>query len=372
MSGINIVLAILILGLLVTIHEFGHFAVAKLSGIKVNKFAVGMGPRLFKFTKGDTEYSLRLLPIGGFCAMEGEDESSDDKGAFRNKPVSRRIGVVAAGPIMNLLLGIIVALVMTCISDSILSCRVKEFKINSTSNQTGLCEGDEIIKMNNTKIYTTDDLSYMFQNTSDGVFDLVVKRNGEKVKLDNVKFYTKYYYYIATDEDGKQYYEKFATKEEYTGTEELKEAEERVDFRVFTEEKTFGTVVSYSFKESFSLARLILMSLKDLVTGKYGLNDLSGPVGIVQVIDQARALGLENLLFLVCMLTLNLGIFNLLPLPALDGGRLIFLIIEAVRRKPVPPEKEGVVHLVGMALLMILMVAVTISDIVKLLPFGKH
>lgn len=367
MSGfVNIILAVLILGLLVTIHEFGHFFVAKLSGIKVNKFAIGMGPRLVKFTKGDTEYSLRLFPIGGFCAMEGEDQNSDDKAAFRNKPVSRRIGVVAAGPVMNLILGLVVAFVMTSVSENILSCKIRDFKVNATSEKTGLMANDEIIRMNNTRIYTTSDISYMLQNTSDGIFDVVVKRDGQKVKLENVQFYTKYFYYVEYDQYGSGHYEKFATREEYTGTEELKEAEERVDFRVQVEKKSFGKLVNYSFRETFSLARLIVMSLRDLVTGKYGLNDLSGPVGIVQVIDKATSYGPEELLYLICMLTLNLGIFNLLPLPALDGGRLIFLFIEAIRKKPVPAEKEGIVHLVGMAMLLVLMVVVTISDIIKI------
>ncbi len=366
MSIVNIILAIVILGVLVTIHEFGHFSVAKLSGIKVNKFAIGMGPRIFKFTKGDTEYSLRLFPIGGFCAMEGEDDDSKDSGAFRNKPVLNRIGVIAAGPIMNIILGFVVAIVMTCTSSNILSCRISEFGLNSTSDKTGLQVGDEIVKMDGTRIFTTSDLSYKLSKTQDGVFDVVVKRDGEKVLLNDVKFYSSYYYRVATDENGKEYYEKFATKEEYTGSDELKTAETNIDFHVSTEKKTVINVVDNSFRTTLSLSRFIWMSLVDLIRGQYKINDLSGPVGIVQVVGTVRAYGISELLYLVCMLTLNLGIFNLLPLPALDGGRLIFLIIEAIRKKPVPAEKEGMVHFVGMALLMILMIVVTISDIKKL------
>ena len=366
MSIVNIILSIVILGVMVTIHEFGHFFVAKLSGIRVNKFAIGMGPRIFKFTKGDTEYSLRLLPIGGFCAMEGEDDESSDSGAFRNKPVANRIGVIAAGPIMNLILGFVVAIVMTCTSSQILSCSIAGFGLNSTSDKTGLQVGDEIIKMDGTRIFTTSDISYKLSNSSDGVFDLVVKRDGEKIHLDDVTFQSSYYYHIAKDENGKEYYEKFETKEEYTGQDELKYYTTNVDFRVSTEDKTVINVVDNSFKTTLSLSRFIWMSLVDLIKGEYKVNDLSGPVGIVQVVGTVRSYGISELLYLVCMLTLNLGIFNLLPLPALDGGRLIFLIIEAIRKKPVPAEKEGMVHFVGMALLMILMVIVTISDIKKL------
>ncbi len=366
MSFVNIILTIVILGVMVTIHEFGHFAVAKLSGIKVNKFAIGMGPRIIKFTKGETEYSLRLLPIGGFCAMEGEDDDSTDSGAFRNKPVANRIGVIAAGPIMNLILGFVVAIVMICTSSEILSCRIAGFGFNSTSDKTGLQVGDEIIKMNGTRIFTTSDISYKLSRSSDGVFDVVVKRNGKKVLLDDVKFHSTYYYHIATDENGEQYYEKFATQEEYTGEDKLEVVNTSVDFRVSTDDKTVVTVVGNSFRTTLSLSRFVWMSLIDLIKGEYTVNDLSGPVGIVKVVGEVRSYGISELLYLVCMLTLNLGIFNLLPLPALDGGRLIFLIIEAIRKKPVPAEKEGMVHFIGMALLMILMIVVTISDIKKI------
>ena len=366
----NIIIALVMFGILVAIHEFGHFAVAKLSGIKVNKFAIGMGPVIFKFTKGETEYSLRLFPVGGYCAMEGEDESSDDSRAFRNKPVKNRIGVVIAGPVMNLILGFVLSFVTVgFFSDIIKTNTVREFYPNAMSEQTGLMAGDEIISMDGTRIFTTSDISYKFTNSKDGVFDLVVKRDGKKIKLNDVKFYREYYYYIEgpTDEIPYEHYVTFDTREEYTGDEKLEVAETNVDFKVFKEEKkTFINMVSYAVRDSLSTARLIWMSYIDLIRGKYGLNDLSGPVGIVTAIGTVRTYGMESLMHLIVMITINLGIFNLLPLPALDGGRLVFLIIEGIRKKPVPPEKEGMVHLIGMACFIILMGVITVSDILKL------
>lgn len=362
---INILIALVVFGLLVAIHEFGHFAVAKLSGIRVNKFAIGMGPKLLKFTKGETEYSLRLFPIGGFCAMEGEDGQSDDERAFHKKPVLSRIAVVAAGAIMNIILGFIIAIVITCIMEKIPTNTVAKFDENAMSEQCGLQVGDQILKMNGTVIFTSQDIMYELSQTKDGIFDVVVKRDGKKVDLGKVTFYDSYYYYV--DKENNQYV-KFETKEEYTGDEELKLAEDRFDFYVSSyKSKNVGNVLSYSARYTVTLARLIWKSLIDLITRQYGLNDLSGPVGIVSAIGEVRTYGFESLLQLVALISINLGIFNLLPLPALDGGRLVFLIIEGIRRKPVPPEKEGMVHFVGMALLMLLMVVITISDIRKLI-----
>ena len=302
--------------------------------------------------------------------MEGEDESSDDSRAFRNKPVKNRIGVVIAGPVMNLILGFVLSFVTVgFFSDIIKTNTVREFYPNAMSEQTGLMAGDEIISMDGTRIFTTSDISYKFTNSKDGVFDLVVKRDGKKIKLNDVKFYREYYYYIEgpTDEIPYEHYVTFDTREEYTGDEKLEVAETNVDFKVFKEEKkTFINMVSYAVRDSLSTARLIWMSFIDLIRGKYGLNDLSGPVGIVTAIGTVRTYGMESLMNLIVMITINLGIFNLLPLPALDGGRLVFLIIEGIRKKPVPPEKEGMVHLIGMACFIILMGVITVSDILKL------
>ncbi|MBQ9982407.1 MAG: site-2 protease family protein [Oscillospiraceae bacterium] len=362
----SIIIALIVFGVLVAVHEFGHFAVAKLSGIKVNKFAIGMGPILFKHTKGETEYSLRLLPIGGFCAMEGEDDDSNDERAFRNKSVGKRIAVVVAGAIMNLILGFIISVVVTSMMEKVPQNKVGQFKENSLSQQAGLQIGDEILEVNGLSIFTDYDISYQLSNAQDGVCDLLVKRDGMKIRLDDVPFYDKIYYYIDDTIEGGEQYVEFDSREEYTGSEELKEAY-KINLKLsYDDPKTVSGVIGYSFRNTVSYARLIWISLVDLVRGKYGINDLSGPVGIVSAIDQVRVYGIEEVLRLVMLITINLGIFNLLPLPALDGGRLVFLIIEAIRRKPIPAEKEGMVHFIGMALLMVLMVIVMISDVKKL------
>ena len=344
----KIIIAILIFELIIVIHELGHFIVAKLCGVKVNEFAIGMGPAIIKKKKGETLYAWRALPIGGYCAMEGEDSKSDDERSFNKKSVPKRMAIVLAGIVMNLLLGFILLIIYTAITAPITSTTVSKFeKEDVTSHVTGLELGDEIVSINGMHIFTDMDMSYQFQNDEDGVFEMEVIRNGEKVKLDNVKF-------------------------------DLNDKKLHIDFYVQPIEANFFTVTSYAFRHTVTDGRLIYITLVDMIRGKYKLSDLSGPVGIVNVIGDViesetseesgidwRGL-IEQMLSLASFITINIGLFNLLPLPALDGGRLIFLIIEAIRRKPVPPEKEGMVHLIGMAALLLLMLVVTVSDIIKL------
>lgn len=362
MNITSILVAILIFCIIVVIHEFGHFIVAKLCGIKVNKFAVGMGPVLFKHQKGETEYSIRLLPIGGFCAMEGEDESSDDNRAFNNKSIPKRFAVLVAGATMNIILGFIILIITTSMAEKIPSCTIKEFRNDNTSSQaSGLQEGDKILSINGMSILTDTDLSYKISNTADNDFTVVVKRDGEKVTLNNVKFYYQYKYYV--DEENNSY---VMVDDSYNGSEEVKIAESRFDFYVEAVHKNPITVLSYAFRDTISTGRLIYISLIDLLTGKYGFEDMSGPVGVVSAISEASAVSWTSVLRLSTFLTINIGIFNLLPLPALDGGRILFLIIEAIRRKPIPREKEGLIHAIGLMLFFALMIFVTIQDITKL------
>lgn len=343
----KIIFALIIFEVIILIHELGHFIAAKKCGVKVNEFAIGMGPAIFKKKKGETLYAIRILPIGGYCAMEGEDAESSDDRAFGKKSVPKRMLIVVAGIIMNLILGFIILIIYTSMSAPITSTTVSSFEENAMSHQTGLQTGDKIIKINGMRIFTDMDISYQFQNDEDAVFDMTVIRNGEKTELENVAFKS----------DGKSMH---------------------IDFFVKPIEADFGSVISQSFRQGITDARLIYISLGDLVTGKYSIKDLSGPVGIVDVIGDViesetneetgidwNAL-IEQMLSLGAFITINIGLFNLLPLPALDGGRLIFLIIEAIRRKPVPAEKEGMVHFVGLAALMLLMIVVTVSDIVKI------
>lgn len=362
MSVLGIVAAIITFGVIVAIHEFGHFAVAKLCGIKVDKFAIGMGPIIFKRQKAETEYSIRLFPIGGFCAFEGEDENSEDVRAFNNKSIPQRFAVLVAGASMNVLLGFIILIVTTTMAEKIPSCTIEEFRSETASSQaSGLQVGDKILSIDGMHIFTDSDLSYKISNTAENDFSVVVERGGEKVTISHVKFYYSYNYYVDTENNT------YVTVDDtYTGDEEVKTAESRFDFYVEAVPKNPITIVSYAFRDTISTGRLIWISLIDLITGKYGVEELSGPVGVVTAISQASAMGLSSVLSFATFITINIGIFNLLPLPALDGGRIFFLIIEAIRRKPVPREKEGMVHAIGMVLLFALMVFVTVQDIGKL------
>jgi len=345
---LRILVAILIFQCIIVIHELGHFIVAKLCGVKVNEFSIGMGPAIIKKQKGETLYSWRAFPVGGYCAMEGEDSESDDNRSFNKKPVSRRVMIVLAGIVMNLILGFLLLVIYTVITAPITSTTVSKFdNENARSHVTGLEVGDEIVSVNGMHIFTDMDLSYQFQNDSDSVFDMVVIRNGEKVELKDVAF-------------------------------DVKDDKMHIDFFVKPEDANFFSVTSYAFRHTVTDGRLIYITLIDLIRGKYSIRDLSGPVGIVDVIGDVIEnetntekgidwKGLfEQLISLAAFLTINIGLFNLLPLPALDGGRLIFLIIEAIRGKPVPPEKEGMVHFIGLAAMLLLMAVITVSDVLKL------
>ena len=390
MTILKILAAILVFGIIIIVHELGHFLMCKLMGVRVNEFAIGMGPKLLQFGKKETKYTLRLLPVGGFCAMEGEDEeaptpsalggsggarqpvdetggepeeaapaaaSVPDPRAFPNKKVWRRILIVVAGAVMNLLLGygLLVAYygIFTVPDASgearFFSTIVASLPETASSYQTGLRVGDEIIKIDGKRTVTDSDVAMMMQSDEDGVMDITVRRevDGKRktVVLEGVTFQ------LEKQENGRN----------------------RLiyDFKVLGIKKTPWTTLVQAGKMEYSVATLIWRSLGDIVTGKYGINDLSGPVGTVNIIGDAVAQantseGMQTLLMLIVMITVNVGIFNLLPLPALDGGRLIFLIFEGIFRRPVPAKYEGMVHFIGLLLLLLLMVVVTFSDIWKI------
>ena len=347
---VTLLIAILIFGLIIGIHEFGHFIVAKLNHIQVNEFAIGMGPKLLHFRKGETTYSLRLFPIGGFCSMEGEDQSSENPNAFEKKAVWRRMLVVLAGAFMNLVLGFVLIAVLLCTSTKIPSTVIARFAETtnsagetvtaSESERSGLREGDKIIAIDGSHILSATDLIYKLQTTETDSYDVTVKRDGARVVVENVKFHN-------DNTDG------------------------LLDFAVEGKSKNPVNVVTYAAKDTAATAKLIWMSLVELISGKYSLQDLSGPVGTVSVIEQAASSG-ENLLErvqsvmnLTIFITVNVGVFNLLPIPGLDGSRFVFLLIEAIRRKPVPKNREAMVHLIGMAALFLLMILVTVQDITR-------
>ena len=340
---ITTVVSILVFSLVIVIHELGHFVVAKKSGTKVNEFSIGMGPKIASVKKGETAYSIRALPIGGFVAMEGEDEESDSEGSFSKAPVSNRIAVVVAGAVMNLILGFAILVFMVSQQDAITSRTVSVFHENAMTQQTGLRIDDEIIAVNGRRCYIANDIIYEFARTQDGIIDFKVRREGKVIDLEGVTFET----YTAED-----------------GTKQLV-----LDFFVYPAEKTVASVVREAGNWTMSYARTIFLSLVDMITGRVAINQLSGPVGIVTVISEATSVGVESVLNILALITINLGVFNLVPFPALDGGRLVFLLIEFVRGKPIIPKYEIWVNTAGMIVLLAFMALVTFSDITRLIGF---
>lgn len=349
-----IIIAIVVFCVIILLHELGHFIAAKACGIYVKEFAFGMGPVLFRKRGKETDYVIRALPIGGSCSFDGEDggyiegeiDADSNPRAFNRKPVWQRMIVILAGPIMNLILGYIVVVISLIFSEAIASTTIAQFREQSVSSSY-LMQGDEILSVDGLPIFSVSDVSYKLQSSdrknADGnlVFDFVVKRNGEKITLKDVEFMT------MSNEDGSSgiYF----------------------DFLVYRQEKNFKNVVVTAFKESCSTARLIIMTIVDMIRGKYGLNDLSGPIGVGTVIAEAvKKYTFADLMSIVSLITINVGVFNLLPIPALDGARFVFLLVELIRRKPAKPEVEGTVHFVGFALLMVLILVVTFNDIFKL------
>lgn len=367
--------ALVLFGVIVLVHELGHFLAAKALGVQVNEFAIGFGPKLFSFGKKETKYSVRLLPLGGFCAMEGEDAAGggevslaaneaaiNNPRSFFNKPVWRRVIITVAGVVMNLILGFILLLVYHSVctlpeTDGkayYTSTQISVLKEDTPAYRSGLRSGDTLRKIDGQRVFSWMDLQFLLQSSDDGVFEMEVSRmvNGEEtvVTLPEVQF-------------RREYSEKMGSYVLY------------YDFYVAPIEQTVGSTLEQSFRTECSTAVTVWRSLKGMITGKFGLNDLSGPVGTVDVIgdvvenavqETQWQIGLGNILMLLALLTVNVGIFNLLPLPALDGGRLLFLVWEGITRKRVPPKYEGWVHAVGFVLLLLLIVIVTFNDIIKL------
>lgn len=338
----------LLFGFIVFFHELGHFLLAKAGKIRVNEFAVGMGPRLFGFRRGETLYSLRLLPIGGFCAMEGEDEDSGDAAAFGNKPVWRRILVVAAGGVFNIVLGYVFMLCVLAPQSIYATTIVSQFAEGSTLEAAGAQVGDRIVEIDGYGVYTDRDLSFAMALADPKAVSMVVERQGQRVDLGTFAMSTR------AAEDGQEVL--------------------AIDFYVEPEPRTVLGLLGRAGSDTVSMARMVVESLKGLLTGRFGLNEVAGPVGTAQAISQAAGAGLSqgfgqalrNILVMMTMITVNLGIINLLPLPALDGGRLLFLIWEGVTRRPVPAKYEGYVHAAGFMLLIGVMVLVTFHDIFRL------
>lgn len=347
-----IIIAIIIFGILIAIHEFGHFMTAKLCGVKVEEFAIGMGPALFKKQKGETVYALRILPIGGFCAMAGEDEESDDPRAFTNQGFWKKFVILCAGSFMNLVLGIVLILIMYAGAQAFVTPTIDHFMDGCPyEGAEAMQAGDTFYSIDGQRIYLVSDVS-SFLMRGDGVYDIVMLRDGEKVELKDFALTTKTYAEYANE--GPKYGFVFG----YT-------------------EATFGTKLEYTWNTTLEFSRLVWLGLGDLINGKVGLKDMSGPVGIVDMMNEvgqqaesAKAAA-DNLLYISAFIAVNLAIMNMLPIPALDGGRvflmIVTVIIEAVSRKKLDPKYEGYIHLGGMVLLLGLMALVMYNDIAKLI-----
>lgn len=342
MSGIwqtvyPIIIAVLFFQLIIVIHEGGHFVAARLMKIKVNEFSIGMGPKLIQFTKGETKYTLRLVLFGGYCAMEGEDSDSDDENAFSNKRVIQRIFVVVAGAFMNLVLGLVIISIMVSTQSLIGTTTVAKFEDNALSSQT-LEVGDKIKSIDGMRVYTSTDVTTGLSRSADNTVEFVVERNGEARTLD-VEFEMSEY-------EGHQYI--------------------NMDFFVLGVEKTFSSVIKESLAQFVSYCRMIFLSLHDLIVGRYGVSDISGPVGTVSIVSTAVKTSLPTVLRIMALLTVNVGLFNLFPFPALDGWRLFVLAFEGIFKKKLPSKFEWLINSIGLALLIGLMCVVTFSDITKL------
>ena len=345
---INLIIFILILGAIVCIHEFGHFLFAKLTGVYVYEFSIGMGPKIFghKDKKNETEYCLRLIPIGGFVQLAGE-EIDDDKNIPKDKKLQskkpwQRFLIMFFGPGFNFIFAFVIILSVSLICGHVTyKPTVYKTTKNYPASTVGIQKGDTIIEINNHKISTIDDAS---------LYLTLANKN----KKTNIKVKTK---------DGKtKSYNITAKKEKVKKQTVYKYG---IEFKS-VKKRGFISSINYTFVKMKSLFRQMFVTVEYLFTGKVKISQLSGPVGIYQIVGSQAKSGLASLLFLTAFLSINVGFINLIPLPAFDGGHILFIIIEAIRRKPIKPEVENMIHTIGLYLLMALMLYITINDVIKL------
>ena len=340
---IKILMIVLMFALIVIIHELGHFVAARLFKVKVNEFAVGMGPKLWSKQKGETLYSIRALPIGGFCSMEGEDASSADENSILNKKPWQKLIIFAAGAIMNFLLAWILFVLIVGYK-GVISNEVDYVETGSPMSVAGLQADDTILAVNGEKVDTFNDTLEKIQKEKSSYIFSIQTKEGQIKELAVTP---------SLSEDGTNYFG-FAVKRVNVG---------------------FIDMFKEGLNETIFIIEQTLDGFVQLITGQVKVDQLAGIVGVVQISSQAWDQGMEvsvtaavmQIVYIGAFLSANLGVFNLLPLPALDGGRIIFSLIEIVRRKPISAEKEGMVHFIGIVLLMILMVVVLYNDIVRVI-----
>lgn len=354
MSVFYIIVAILIFGILIAVHEWGHFISAKLLGVRVNEFAIGMGPAILRRKKGETAYSLRVFPIGGYCAMEGESEESDDPRSLSQQPIFKKIIIFVAGSFMNFLTGFLIVLLLFTQAQAynvpVIASFFDAFP-SELQGESGLMPGDRLLKINGENVYLYSDVSLLLSRGEGKGYDLVVERDGKTVSLQNFPLARREYVV-----DGETY---------------------RMFGLVFGyEEATLIGRMKQAWLTSVDFVRMVRMGLTDVITGAAGADSLSGPVGIVTAISDvgrqsASAMdAFFSIAYLMALIAINLAVVNMLPFPALDGGRIFFTVvvsaIAAVTRKQVNPKVEAYVNMAGMIVLLLLIAAVTFNDIVKL------
>ena len=343
----TILFAILFFSLIIFVHELGHFLAARFFKVTVHEFSIGMGPAIASWGKKQTKYSIRAIPVGGFCKMEGEDEDSEDEGSFSRKPWYARFIILASGAAMNILLGFVVCVIYVALASSqtvIMTTTEVESVIAQADVANYIQPGDKIVEINGSTVNIKRDMDFEFMRGGTEPLDIVVERGGEEISFTVNP-------YMVKGEGDTEY--------------------PRLGVIIKTEEPGFFNVLHESFFQTIWMGTTVFVSLGMLISGEAGMNEVSGPVGVVSTMSDAAQGGgiiaLINLLMLGSLISVNIGIMNLLPLPALDGGRIFFVLIEAIRRKPIPPEKEGIVHFIGLILLFGLMIFATWNDIMRLI-----
>ncbi len=352
----SIIISILVFGFIVFIHELGHFVFAKRSGILVEEFAIGMGPVLYSKKKGDTKYSLRLFPIGGFCAMLGEDKDDFDPRSFNAKSVKARIMVIVAGALFNAIL----ALVIFCgfnLFTYFSTLEIAYVTENSYAENVGILPGDTIKEINGNNIIDFNEIFFETQFSKDGKMDLTVERNGEKLQFSDT---------MTINPKTNKYHIGIQTKPMIGAFAK--------DIEGFEKASVFRSIKE-GFIDTYFIGESTFLGFKLMLNKSIGTDQVSGPIGIVSGIDESYKTSMEeggsvlaflNIIRFMAFISANLAIFNLLPIPALDGGRLVFLIYELITKKKVPPEKEGMVHFAGFVVLMALAILVSFNDVKNL------
>ena len=343
----TIVFAILLFSFLIFIHELGHFAAAKLSGVRVNEFAMFMGPAIVKWKRGETQYSIRCIPIGGYCAMEGEDADTEDPHSFQKAAWWKRLIILVAGSGMNFIAGVLLMAIVFAPAKQIVVPQIATAEAESTVvSETGLHVGDRILEVDGERVYVYSDFDMIMTLKGGDIHDFLVERDGEKVRVDDLKM------------------EKHVFDDE---------TQPRYGFSFALQDATLGNKLHYVWNNSINVVRSVRLSLQMLLSGQAGLKDMSGPVGIVQIMSDTAEQSetpmdaFLNMLYFGAFIAINLAVMNMLPFPALDGGRTVCLLlttaVQAVTHKKIDPKYEGILHGVGMVLLLILMAVIMFKDI---------